>query len=58
MEDGDSGEEPGEISVMDGESKGEMVVVGDESVDSEAIEGMLSCEINGRDMGRLWIAAV
>jgi hypothetical protein len=34
MEDGDSGEEPGEASVANGESKVEKVVVGDDSVDS------------------------
>lgn len=38
MEVGDSGEELGDGSTMIGESKVELVVVGDESVDSEAIE--------------------
>ena len=58
MDDGDSGDEPGEVSVMIGESNVEIVVVGDESVDSEAIEGKLSCERNGRDMGSVSIAVV
>jgi len=58
MDDGDSGDEPGEVSVIIGESNVEMVVVGDESVDSEAIEGKLSCERNGRDMGSVSIAVV
>lgn len=40
-EEGDSGEELGEASVIVGESNVELVVVGDESVDSEALE-MLS----------------
>lgn len=38
---GDSGEELGEVSVTDGESNVEIVVVGDESVDSDATDDML-----------------
>lgn len=38
MEVGDSGDELGDGSTMMGESKVELVVVGDESVDSEAME--------------------
>jgi hypothetical protein len=46
---GDSGDELGDGSVMDGESKVELVVVGDESVDSEEIEAALLCwKIPGR----------
>lgn len=41
MEVGDSGDELGDVSMMMGESKVELVVVGDESVDSEAAD-MLS----------------
>lgn len=41
IEVGDSGEELGEVSMMIGESKVELLVVGDESVDSEVAE-MLS----------------
>ena len=40
---GDSGEELGDGSVMDGESKVELVVVGDESVESEETEAPLLC---------------
>ena len=40
---GDSGDELGDGSVMDGESKVELVVVGDESVDSEEMEAALLC---------------
>jgi hypothetical protein len=40
---GDSGDELGDGSVMDGESKVELVVVGDESVESEEIEAPLLC---------------
>ena len=39
---GDSGEELGVVSVTEAESKVDMVVVGDESVDSELVEEMLS----------------
>lgn len=38
---GESGEEVGDVSAMIGESNIELVVVGEESVDSEAVE-MLS----------------
>lgn len=37
-DDGDSGDELGEGSVMDGESKVEMVVVGEEVAESELTE--------------------
>jgi hypothetical protein len=40
---GDSGDELGDGSVMDGESKVEFVVVGDESVESEEMEAALLC---------------
>ena len=40
---GDSGDELGDGSVMDGESKVELVVVGDESVESEEMETALLC---------------
>ena len=40
---GDSGEELGDGSVMDGESKVDIVVVGDESVESDDTEAVLSC---------------
>ena len=43
VEFGDSGDELGDGSVMDGESKVEIVVVGDESVESEEIEAALLC---------------
>lgn len=42
MTEGDSGEELGEISPPEGESKGEMVVVGEDSVEAEAVEDILS----------------
>jgi len=42
MTEGDSGEELGEISPPKGESKGEMVVVGEDSVEAEAVEDILS----------------
>jgi hypothetical protein len=46
---GDSGDELGDGSVMDGESKVEFVVVGDESVESEEMEAPLLCwKIPGR----------
>lgn len=46
---GDSGDELGDGSVMDGESKVELVVVGDESVESEEMEAPLLCwKIPGR----------
>ena len=38
---GDSGDELGVVSVTETESNVEMVVVGDESVESEAVEEML-----------------
>lgn len=41
MEDGDSGEELGEVSGAEGESKVDIVVVGEESED-EVIEDTLS----------------
>ena len=44
---GDSGEELGVVSVTEAESKVEMVVVGDESVDSEFMEDRLSRWGNG-----------
>ena len=43
VEFGDSGEELGDGSVMDGESKVETVVVGDESVESEEMEAAFLC---------------
>jgi hypothetical protein len=43
VEFGDSGEELGDGSVMDGESKVETVVVGDESVESDEMEAALPC---------------
>jgi hypothetical protein len=42
MAEGDSGEELGEISPPEGESKGEIVVVGEDSVDVEVIDETLS----------------
>jgi hypothetical protein len=39
---GDSGEELGVVSVTEPESNVDMVVVGEESVDSELVEDMLS----------------
>jgi hypothetical protein len=49
---GDSGDELGDGSVIDGESKVELVVVGDESVDSEEMEAALLCwKIPGRLYG-------
>jgi predicted site-specific integrase-resolvase len=39
---GDSGEELGVVSAIEAESNVEIVVVGDESVDSELVEEMLS----------------
>lgn len=42
MADGDSGDELGEMSPPPGESKGEMVVVGDDSVDAEVMDETLS----------------
>lgn len=49
---GESGEEVGDESTMMGESKVELVVVGEESVDSEAVE-MLSRgnRLSGRAVG-------
>lgn len=46
---GDSGEELGEVSVTDGESNVEIVVVGDESVDSDVTEDMLCRCWKGRE---------
>lgn len=51
IEVGDSGEELGEVSVADGESNVEMVVVGDESVDSDATDDMLCRCWKGRVLG-------
>jgi hypothetical protein len=45
---GDSGEELGDVSVTDGESNVEMVVVGDESVDSDVIDETLCRCTKGR----------
>lgn len=42
MEDGDSGEELGEVSGAEGESKVEIVVVGEESEEPEVMEDTLS----------------
>jgi len=42
MEDGDSGEELGEVSGAEGESKVEIVVVGEESVEPEVMDETLS----------------
>ncbi len=42
FEDADSGEDPGEESVMTGESKVEFVFVGEDSVEAEVIEVTLS----------------
>lgn len=42
MAEGDSGEELGEISPPPGESKGEMVVVGEDSVEAEVMDETLS----------------
>lgn len=42
MEDGDSGEELGEVSGAEGESKVETVVVGEESVEPEVMDETLS----------------
>lgn len=47
MEEGDSGEELGEVSAADGESKVEMVVVGEDSVEAEATDETLSRCRNG-----------
>ena len=41
MADGDSGDELGEISPPEGESKGEIVVVGEDSVDAEWVDDTL-----------------
>jgi hypothetical protein len=43
VEFGDSGDELGDGSVMDGESKVDIVVVGDESVESDEMEAALLC---------------
>jgi hypothetical protein len=40
---GDSGDELGDGSVMDGESKVDIVVVGDDSVESDEMEAALVC---------------
>lgn len=42
MAEGDSGEELGEISPPEGESNGEIVVVGEDSVEPEVIDEILS----------------
>lgn len=42
MAEGDSGDELGEISPPQGESKGEMVVVGEDSVETEVMDETLS----------------
>lgn len=42
MAEGDSGEELGEISPPPGESKGELVVVGEDSVEAEVMDETLS----------------
>lgn len=42
IEMGDSGEEPGDVSVIDDESTVEIVVVGDESAEAEADVEVLS----------------
>lgn len=42
MAEGDSGDELGEMSPPPGESKGEMVVVGEDSVDTEVMDETLS----------------
>lgn len=42
MDDGDSGEELGEVSTAEGGSKVDMVVVGDESVEPDVIDDILS----------------
>lgn len=51
IEEGDSGEEFGEVSVPDGVSKVEMVVVGEDSVDSEGTDDdtlpLLSNDVDG-----------
>jgi hypothetical protein len=54
---GDSGDELGEVSVTTGESNIEIVVVGEESVDSDGIDEMLSrregsdgCEVEVRNL--------
>lgn len=48
MDVGDSGEELGDVSAPEGESKVEMVVVGEESVDADVIDEMLSRCLKGR----------
>lgn len=48
---GDSGEELGEVSVTDGESNVEIVVVGDESVDSDTTDDMLCRCWKGSEFG-------
>lgn len=45
---GDSGDELGEISPVEGESKGEIVVVGDDSVETEVMDDTLSRWGEGR----------
>jgi hypothetical protein len=42
MADGDSGDELGEMSPPPGESKGEMVVVGEDSVEADVMDETLS----------------
>jgi hypothetical protein len=42
MAEGDSGDELGETSPPPGESKGEMVVVGDDSVEADVMDETLS----------------
>ena len=48
MEVGDSGDELGEVSGPEAESNVEMVVVGEESVDAEVMDEMLSRCLKGR----------
>ncbi|KAJ9343840.1 hypothetical protein DTO027B6_3665 [Paecilomyces variotii] len=48
MDEGDSGDELGDVSVTEGESKVETVVVGDESVDSDVTDETLSRCLKGR----------
>lgn len=51
---GDSGDELGEMSPPPGESNGEMVVVGEDSVEAEAVDETLSRWGEGRSR-RVWL---
>lgn len=48
MAEGDSGDELGDISPVEGESKGDIVVVGDDSVEADVTDDTLSRWGEGR----------